>query len=335
MAALPDIVRDPTLEAVDAALEAQQARRPRDYLGMSAIGRACERELWYSFRWASSLAFNAATLKRFADGHHGEDLQAARLRLVNGIELHTEDADGGQYGFYDLGGHLRGHIDGAILGLIQAPKTWHIWEHKQVDEKKQRALDKAIREHGEKAALAAWDPVYHAQAQLYMHFAELTRHYLTCSTPGGRHTISVRTDYHMTTALELLKRAEYIITADEPPPRISEDPDHFQCRWCDHREICHGGQVAEVSCRTCVHATAELDGDRRWSCARWGKDLSVPEQVEGCDQHLFIPAMVPLMVADANEAENSITYGNGMKNGGIGGMDSKTLREVMNECDRG
>jgi hypothetical protein len=330
MAELPDLHRDPTLEAVDAAIEAAQDRYRRGYLGMSALGRPCERELWYGFRWCSEVAFNAATLKRFADGHHGEDLQAARLRMVDGIELHTHDQDGGQFGFYDLGGHLSGHMDGAVLGLLQAPKTWHVWEHKQVDEKKQRALEKAKRELGEKAALAAWDETYHAQAQLYMHFSGMTRHYLTCSTPGGRHTVGVRTDYHAPAAWRLLKRAERIVRAAEPPPRISDDPDFYICRWCDHREICHEGKVAAVSCRSCVHATPELDGDRRWSCARWKKGLSPAEQRDGCELHLLIPALVPRRVVDADPEENSITYEGGLKNGGLGGMDSQTIREMQN-----
>lgn len=328
MATLPNLHRDPTLEAVDAAIEARQERYARDYLGMSSIGSACDRALWYGFRWATDLAHNAATLKRFADGHHGEALQAMRLRMVAGIELHTVDGRGKQFGFYDLGGHLRGHIDGAILGLLQAPKTWHIWEHKQVDEKKFRALEKAKRELGEKAALEAWDETYFTQGQLYMHFAELTRHYLTCSTPGGRNTISVRTNYHQPTAWRALSRARAIITAAEPPARISDDPGFYQCNWCPHAPICHHGALPIVNCRTCVHSTPELDGDRRWSCARWGRDLSVPEQIAACDQHLFIPALTPWPVKDADPVENSITYEGGIINGGPGGRSSTALREL-------
>nr|MDQ3080903.1 hypothetical protein [Gemmatimonadota bacterium] len=127
---------------------------------------------------------------------------------------------------------------------------------------------------------------------------------------------------------------EYIITAAEPPARISEDPDFYICRWCDHRSVCQEAKLPEVSCRTCVHATPELDGDQRWSCARWEKDLSFSEQVRGCDQHLYIPQLLPWLVLDADEEENSITYigasGGERKNGGIGGMDSVTLREVEN-----
>lgn len=332
MARLPDLTKDPTLEAIDAALEARQSRRPRDYLGMSAIGRPCERALWYDFRWCSVIALNAATLKRFTDGHHGEALQAERLRLVDGIELHTHDDNGQQFGFSDFGGHFRGHMDGAIRGLLQAPKTWHVWEHKQVEPAKQAALETAKREFGEKNALAKWDATYYGQAQLYMHYSGMVRHYLTCSTPGGRHTVSVRTDYNPGHAIWLTERSRRIIQAESPPPRLSDDPEHWQCQWCDHHSICHEGKLPEVSCRTCVHATPELDGDRRWSCARWKKDLSRTEQTAGCSEHLYIPGVTPWEVVDADPEDNSITYDR-HKNGGVGGLNSVTLREVVNGAD--
>lgn len=327
MAKLPDLHQDPTLEAADRALEADQDRRPRPYLGMSAIGRECEREIWYSYRWCSEIAFNAATLKRFADGHHGEDLQAARLRMVEGIELHTHDANGRQYEFVDIAGHFKGHIDGAILGLLQAAKTWHIWEHKQVDEAKQRKLIKLKQELGEKAALEAWDMTYYVQAMLYCGYAGLTRHYLTCSTPGGRNTVSVRTDYHAPTAWRYTERARRIINASEPPPRISDNPDGIPCRWCDHRETCHEGRPPLVSCRTCAHSTAVTDGEGgRWVCGLKAKDLTQLDQRRACPSHLYIPALLPWRAVDASPEENWIQYENGVINGG-NGLSSMEIKE--------
>ena len=151
MAAIP-APADPTLAAVDAAIEVRgNAEQHRPYLGMSAIGRACSRALWYGFRWCSPNTFDAATLKRFEDGHRGEDIQADRLRLVEGIELLTIDPrTGRQFGYVDHAGHFRGHSDGLITGILQAPATQHVWEHKQVADKKQAELIKAKAEHGDK-----------------------------------------------------------------------------------------------------------------------------------------------------------------------------------------
>jgi len=310
MAALPDTI-DPTLDAIDRAIEAQENAQPsRTYLGMSSIGRPCWREGWYSFRWCGPSIFPAAAHKRFHDGHHGEAIQAQRLRLVEGITLHTLDPrTGQQFGYSDIGGHFRGHMDGVILGLLQAPKTYHVWEHKQVDDDKQAKLLKAKQEHGEKAALQAWDEVYYAQGVLYMNYSGLERHYLTCANAGGRHTISVRTEPDPRTARAMIEKARTIITSPEPLSRLSERPDWYQCKSCAFHGLCHGQRVAAVSCRTCVHATAAMDGDGRWRCERFACDISTEQQRTACHDHLFIPALLPYAKAvDACEASNTIQY---------------------------
>jgi hypothetical protein len=238
----PRDLPDPTLEAADRALEARERAQPkRQYLGMSAIGHPCSRKLWYDFHTDAREQFTAETLKRFADGHHGEDVQADRLRLVPGITLLTVDPETGrQFGFSDIDGKFRGHMDGVIHGLLQAPTVWQIWEHKQVGEKKQASLVKLKAELGEKNALKAWDETYYAQAVCYLHYAQLDRHYLTCSTPGGRSTVSVRTNADPEHAALLIDKARRIITARAPLARVSNDPSWYQCRWCTHHAGCHG-----------------------------------------------------------------------------------------------
>lgn len=303
MVAIPDIV-DPTLIAADEAIVASQERRTRPYLGMSAIGAECARQLWYGFRWTGLNDFDALTLKRFADGHATEAVAVARLKDVESLELHDVNEHGQQFGFTDLGDHFRGHMDGVVLGLLQAPKTWHVLEIKATAEKKLAELRKAVREKGEKQALRAWNPVYYAQAVLYMHYAGLDRHYLVACTPGARDWFSVRTEADPIEAARLIARARTIITADAPPPRIG-GPDFYLCRWCDRSAICHEGAAADRNCRTCLHATAELDGG--WTCARWPNiDLDSDLQAKGCQHHLFLPGLIPGEQIDASQ--DSVSY---------------------------
>lgn len=295
---------DPTLEAADRALEAAQVRRGRPYLGMSAIGAECPRQLWYGFRWAQPQAFDAATLKRFEDGHATEAVAIARLRGVEGLELHDVDSESGrQFGFTDFGEHFRGHMDGVVLGLLQAPATWHVLEIKATADKKLAELQKAKAELGEKHALRKWNPTYYAQAVLYMDYAGLDRHYLVACSPGGRTWASIRTDADPAEALLLKAKAERIIFADRPPERAGR-PDQLICRWCDYSNICHEGAAAERSCRTCLHSSAEGEGG--WSCARWRTDLDHDDQVRGCPKHLFVPDLVPGEQIDA--ADDRVSY---------------------------
>jgi hypothetical protein len=83
-----------------------------------------------------------------------------------------------------------------------------------------------------------------------------------------------------------------IIFAGSPPPKISDDPKFYLCNWCAHKGVCHGNQVPAVSCRTCVHATPERDGDGRWSCAKHGPEIPVHAQRTGCGDHLPLPFLL-------------------------------------------
>jgi len=235
MVSIPEL-SDPTLDLIDEILEQANAAQPkRNYIGASSIADPCSRKLWMRLHSQRKETFDAKTLRRFNDGHRSEDVMAAHLRLVPGIELHTyiegikppaliNEFDDqydkwNQYGFEDktLGPKpLSGHYDGVIRGIVQAPKTWHIWEHKAVNEKK---FDKAkeLRRIDEKTALKEWDGIYYGQAVINMFKEGLTRHYMTISTPGCRDYTSFRTEENPVYAEVLIRKAKRIINADTPP----------------------------------------------------------------------------------------------------------------------
>jgi hypothetical protein len=302
---------DPTLEALDAAIVAESdAEAKRGYLGMSAIGGPCDAQLWYSFRFADQRTMDARGARAIMDGHRGEDLMAARLRMVPNITLTTIDpATGNQLRFRTMGGHFSGGMDGVILGLLQSPKTYHVWEHKV--SAKWEKLAEFRSTSGEKTALEKWEPKYYGQAQMYMHYSELGRHYTTVDSPGGRNSTSVRTEYNKEAALALVNRAERVIGANEPPQRISENPSWYQCKFCPAASVCHGLELPKPNCRTCMHATPEPDGDARWSCALKRIDLTLTDQLAGCEHHVYIPALMKKVgydPVDADETENRVIY---------------------------
>ena len=274
---------DPTLAAADAAMVAGQSRYKRKYLGMSAIGDPCERKLWYGFRQALTVTFDAPTLKRFEDGHRTEDLIIARLRRVNGLEIHDRGDDGRQLGAKLLGGHFAGHYDFMVQGLIQAPKAWHVGEVKCTA--KLSDLEKAKADLGEKNALLKWSETYYGQAQCYMHLEQVDRHWLVATSPGGRDWTSVRTEYDPVAAMRLIGKADRIIFNEEAPPRIAESETFWLCRWCDYSDICHGTAIPERACRNCLHGTPVPDGDAKWTCA-------VAEFGSVCPQHRFLPSLI-------------------------------------------
>lgn len=233
---------DPTLEALDAAICAEQEPRSSKNIGFGVIGEPCSRKIWYSINIDDPEIFKAETLRIFRNGHADEAAMAADLRKVKGIELHTHDPNRGgkQYKLDDLGGRFTGRLDGAINGLIQAPITWHVWEHKATKQDKFNKLEKLKLEFGEKQALQKWNIVYYAQAQSNMKYAELNRHYMTVGTPGLRQVTSVRTEYNKPYADALTDKAARIINSKIPMERISDNKESFDCRFCRWKDKCHG-----------------------------------------------------------------------------------------------
>lgn len=308
MPPIPANIIEPTLAAMNEQI-AKKAKREvrRLYLGMSSIGRECSREQWYNFRWVGRVEFGATTLKNFEDGHRTEDLYAERLRSIPGVTLITADpVTGRQIGFSDFGGHYRGHMDGHIEGILQSPKTPHVWEHKATNTKKFNLLKKLCAELGEKRALMAWDFTYWAQQISYLDFGGYSRSYLTASTPGGRDDTSVRTDADPKSASLLRDKAEKIIFSDEPPAKISEKAEYYQCKWCDWSEYCHQGKAADRNCRTCMHSTVRREGG--WMCAKYQADLNADAQAQGCSSHRYNPYLVPGEVVDGSTDENWMEY---------------------------
>ena len=311
MATLPkNTPHDPTIAAMNAAIETDgNSDAARPYLGMSGIGKPCHRAIWYDFRWTTNRQIQASSLRAIQDGYVNEDITAARLRKIPGITLWTMGEDDGQIGCEDLSGHFRGHLDGVIEGLLQAPKTPHVWENKAVNTKKFDLLKKLISEVGEKQALREWDTTYYAQAQLYMHYQGLKRHYLTVNTPGGRDTVGCRTDYDPASAQHYIDLARKIIASEGPPMRMSEDPAHWQCKWCDHHAVCHTAAFPRPTCRSCAHVTAMQDEQGGWHCRKWDDRIPVDVQRTGCDQHLYHPEILHfLQPVNGNLEQNWVEY---------------------------
>lgn len=292
---------DPILEAIDAELEAQQAKElPRQYLGASGVGGNCERALFYNFRWSSTRSIAASGLKAIADGHAVEQVMIKRLRSVAGVELYVDD-NGKQIGFNDISGHYQGSVDGIIRHewLGEA-----IWENKATNVTKTEKLKK-LKAEDEGTALKRWDTTYYYQAQVYMHHLGFKRHYLTCCTPGGRDVVSVITEYNESDALMMRDRAQRVIFGERPSVRASSDPAFYSCKWCAHWGICHGNVLPQVNCRTCAHSSPNPEGG--WTCMKFDCALSYEDQLAGCFQHRFNPVLINGTPVERDD-DDVITY---------------------------
>ncbi|WP_426287481.1 hypothetical protein [Luteibacter sp. E-22] len=302
MALLPEKPTSQTVEAIYSFWAGKQSA-PRAYLGGSVIGRECERQLWYGFRWATGgERFEGRMLRLFDRGQREEAVLVADLRAI-GCEVYDIDpATGSQFNFKAIGGHAGGSMDAAVLGVPEAPKTYHVAEFKTHNSKSFATL---LKDGVEKAK-----PEHYAQMQIYMHWSQLTRALYLAVNKDTDELYSERVRYDETFAKALEAKAERVIYGAEPPQGISEDPSFFKCKFCPASKVCHTAQLPQVSCRTCAHATPEPDGDGRWSCAKWKSDIPLDAQRTGCPEHRYIPALLKRWgeATDASEAENWIEY---------------------------
>ena len=292
--------------------ETQPIAPTRGYLGMSGIGHDCGRKLWYDFRFITFPHFPAETLLMFADGHNSEDITADRIRsAMPDIEFMTHKDDGEQFGFADVFGHFRGHCDGIGSGFPEFGNEWAIWEHKCSDRVKVNKLVRLADKHGEGAALAEWNYTYYIQAILYMYYGGVAHHLLTVSHSGSRDYVQICTEADTHQAEQWITQARHVITSDRPLDRFREDPDYYQCKWCDHRDVCHGYEAPEATCRSCLHLSPVVSGeDGLWICHKHGHNPSTADQITACDDHIYIPDLLSNWADITDTTDAGVVYSN-------------------------
>ena len=93
----------------------------------------------------------------------------------------------------------------------------------------------------QKNGVAKSKPVHYAQMQLYMALTGMTRAMYLAVNRDNDELYSERVNADADEAKRLIEKAERIIFAPEPPPGVSTKPDWYECKMCDHYDLCHGG----------------------------------------------------------------------------------------------
>lgn len=296
MATIPHAYNS-TVAAIYRHYEESETESGRAHLGASVIGRECRRQLWYGFRWATAPSFPGRVLRLFKRGHDEEDFFIKDLVAI-GVQVWAVDSDGDQFGCTFHGGHFAGSCDGVAKGLPESPNTPHLLEFKTHNHKSFAQLEK----HGVEKS----KPEHFAQMQVYMHGLELKRAMYMAVCKDTDQLYTERFKYDQDVALGLIQKAKDIIATDTPPARISSKAEFFKCKFCDHADVCHRDALPQVSCRSCAHAFADVNGG--WKCCFHNIDILTVEQRTGCKKHLYLPALVPHEMVDMDAENNCILY---------------------------
>lgn len=280
MAIIP-AVKNPVKSAIENKTYPQ---KKRTYLGMSGIGRKCAREQWYTWRWVKDRVIDARTNRIFKRG----DLEEPRI--VSDLEAVGIIFSDDQLEVTHITGHCLGHIDGIARNVPGAEKTDHLAEFKTMKNSKFNALNKKALLLGFEDALKELHSDYWCQVQAYMGYLGLTRCLYVITNKDTEERIYERITFYPQ-QFELIKeRIMDILSHEQPPTRISEREDWYECKWCDFKEVCFGHEKPLTNCRTCRFANLMDKGI--WLCGvnKYNK-LSKEDQLKGCQLHSFLDGL--------------------------------------------
>lgn len=232
---------------MDAAYKAHKDAEPeRAYLGGSMIGRDCEREIAYQYHkvpkepvtstdGTTCVGFSGRLYRIFDRGHKGEDRVAEYLRVA-GFNLVTHRKNGGQFGWSAMGGLIKGHIDGVIIGGpvlsgIDYAKPL-LWENKILNNK----TFVKLWNHG----LKKTKPVYYVQIALYCAYMELEQAMFTAENADTCEIYTEIVPFDAACAQEMSDRGVRIVQSRSPEElaRVAGSQDDYRCSFCDFKKRC-------------------------------------------------------------------------------------------------
>jgi len=290
-----------TVGAIYRAYEARNEQRDGKTIPVSQLAEECARKLFYDFRWISPHeTIPGRTLRIFETGVMEENRWIENLRMI-GCEVVDRAPDGRQIRVDLCGGHVGGYLDCEVLGIPEAPKTWHVGEIKSHNLKSFTDL--------KKKGLKESKPLHYGQIQTYMHARGRDRGIYLAVCKDNDELYAERVHLDTEYVIRLLAKAARIVQSHEPPPKLHDDPTAkmaFACGWCKHKPVCHEDAWPRSNCRTCLYSSPEEGGT--WSCARFNKPLSLDEQRAGCPAHLYLPSLIPGEQIDSDEGAETVTY---------------------------
>ena len=223
----------------------------RSYIGGSDIGHPCLRSVYYSFRDFSYPRQREGRIIRLLARGHMEEMRIKALLELVGVDLISRDDQGKELLYKDASRHAGCKIDGLAkfngIAIITEFKTLNNSDYSRI---KKHGLQEGKHDH--------WD-----QCQWNMAISG----YEMCLYIGVK---KEKDDLYIEliepcqeTVSSLSRKAQHVIFANTPPPRIGSDT-YYVCKdMCNHYEVCHRQQKPKKNCRTCSHSVPDHNG---WHC---------------------------------------------------------------------
>lgn len=244
----------------------------RTHLGISEIGKPCSRQIYYKFHWMSFEQFDGRMHRLFNRGHREELRWTGYLEAI-GCKVYRFDNDGKQFRCTGVMGHYGGSCDGVVITpwYPDIPMLGEFKTHNQNSFNKY--LDKGL----EKSKPAHYDQMCGYGWKMGLHYGI---YFPENKNDDDIQIKALKLDHQR--GFQLERKAEEIITAKQPPARISDNPAYYECKYCHFIDICHHGVVPEKNCRSCRQS--EPVENAEWRCNRYNIIIPKDKIKEGCTE---------------------------------------------------
>jgi hypothetical protein len=296
----------------------------RKHLGASIMGEACDRKLWYNFRWVKDQVHTGRMYRLFNVGHMAEPRLISYLRGI-GFEVWEHQPlilhwhpESGSYFFketFDAGDGLvsdvtgiaeheaaakaqglkrpqfrisghNGHYGGSLDGMCKAPERYELSENLIfLNEFKTNGTGAGFTNVGAQGVEKA-KPRHYAQMSQYGYKYNLRYGLYLIENKNDSDLCPqiVELDWKLGAQQEL--RAGDIINSKTPPARIAENPSYFDCKYCEYQGPCHHNEPVEINCRSCKLSDPIENG--QWYCNRWKAVIPEDAIAKGCEGHTSV-----------------------------------------------
>lgn len=201
-------------------------------------------------------------------------------------------ADGIDFPQYRVS-HAHGHFGGSLDGIAILPERYGIPGPILLEFKTNGTGPKFTELLTQRVAIAK--PMHFAQMSTYGSDPQyLFKHALymnICKNDDNLHVEIVKLDWNL--GDQMRQKAVQIITSQEPPPRLSDNPTYKDCKYCAAQDLCHKGAIPEKNCRSCAHAHPVEN--KRWFCDKHNGLIPDDYIKGGCDGHYPITAQARKM----------------------------------------
>lgn len=272
-----------TLAAINAVLEDEQEREHRPHLGASVIGKVCRRRQWYGFRWVKKELFDGRMLRLFDRGQEEEKRFIRWLTKIKARIWDVDPATGKQWRIEkQVGGHFGGSLDGIGVNIPELPGNIpFVCEFKTHNDKS----FKLLAANG----VANSHPEHYIQAQTYGHLKGFTHALYVGVNKNDDELWPELMRVDPAVCRRTLEKANEVIWAQQAPPRITNDPTKWDCKFCPFRGPCHFGESADVNCRSCAYS--EPVANAEWFCKRYSRIIPANFIPQGCGSYLKHPSI--------------------------------------------